>query len=134
MICITLYHLSINLGVLVRSKVFPGYLENLQAGINAGVIESTSASSTAPRTRGDDRRHQGFVWRDESNVRYVCHKSAYAHIQLDVNQHGFKISDKDCPFDLIARVGQGMSVYLSRDYEGPVTFYDGELIIITERA
>ena len=131
MICITLYHLSINLGVLVRSKVFPGYLENLQAGINAGVIESTSASSTAPRTRGDDRRHTGFVWRDgESNVRFTCHKSAYADIELDVKLYGFKIGDNDCPFDLIARVGQGMSVYLSRDYDGPVTFYDGELIIM----
>jgi len=130
-ICITLYHLSINLGVLVCSKVFPGYLDNLQAGVEAGVIDSISASSAAPRTRGDDRRHTGFVWRDgESKVRYICHKSAYAHIQLDVKLHGFKIGDNDCPFDLIARVGQGMSVYLSRDYDGPVTFYDGELIIM----
>ena len=133
MICITLYHLSINLGVLVRSKVFAGYLENLRAGFEAGVIDSISASSTvtAPRTRGDDRRHTGFVWRDgESNVRFTCHKSAYADIELDVELYGFKIGDNDCPFDLIARVGQGMSVYLSRDYDGPVTFYDGELIIM----
>ena len=128
-----MYHLSINLGVLVRSKVFPGYLENLRAGFEAGVIDSISASSTvtAPRTRGDDRRHTGFVWRDgESNVRFTCHKSAYANIELDVELYGFKIGDNDCPFDLIARVGQGMSVYLSRDYDGPVTFYDGELIIM----
>ncbi len=62
--------------------------------------------------------HRG-PWRDESNVRYVCHKSAYADIQLDVKTYGFKIGDNDCPFDLIARVGQGMSVYLSRDYDGP---------------
>ena len=133
MICITLYHLSINLGVLVRSKVFPGYLENLRAGFEAGVIDSISASSTvtAPRTRGDNKRHTGFVWRDgESNVRFTCHKSAYADIELDVKLYGFKIGDNDCPFDLIARVGQGMSVYLSRDYDGPVTFYDGELIIM----
>ncbi len=61
MICITLYHLSINLGVLVCSQVFPGYLENLQAGIEAGAINSISASSAA----GDDRRQKGFVneWR-----------------------------------------------------------------------